>query len=241
MRQSKLIHTIQSLAFAKNRKKKGVFLVEGFKTIKEVSKEKWPIKEIMATKKSQEKIDFPIEKEKITTLPPHAIAAMSHFKNSPGILAIIEMPPKKDFSQEGKRFIALDRINNPSNLGALMRIVDWYGWDGIICSPESVDSFNPKVIQASMGSFLRVPTFSMPLKDLFRETKLPIIAADLKGTSIDEFSFPKSGILLLGSESEGIRNDFSPFFNARITIPRRGKVDSLNVSVAGGIILHAWG
>ena len=136
--------------------------------------------------------------------------------------------------------LALDDIRDPGNLGTIMRIADWYDVRHIIASTETTDVYNPKTIAASMGSFTRVEVNYLALALLLpqlRAEDIPIIGAFMEGRSIHEGVLPRHGVLLLGSESHGIREDLASYVTERVTIPRYGKAESLNVSVAAGIIL----
>ncbi len=136
--------------------------------------------------------------------------------------------------------MALESINDPGNLGAIIRIADWYGIEKILCSSDTVDFYNPKVIAASMGSFLRVQVQYGDLSELLKNTALPVLGAFLDGTNVHKFQFPTEGILVIGSEAHGISPALEKIVTEKITIPRTGKAESLNAAIATAIICDNW-
>ena len=157
-------------------------------------------------------------------------------------MAIIHYPEKKapDFNLlMGTNFLILDRMNDPGNLGTVLRTADWFGIQNIFCSQDTVDCYNPKVVQSSMGSVFRVNVHYLPLKELLTDLmkcKISVFAADMNGEKAHPSVFNKGG-LLLGSESHGIDPDLFLSGVKKITIPKYGSAESLNVGVAGGILM----
>ena len=137
----------------------------------------------------------------------------------------------------------LDRIQDPGNLGTILRIADWFGVANVVRSPATVDVFNPKVVQSSMGAFLRISSPQLELAELKKHLPgTPVFAAALHGESIFELDFPKNSILVLGNESRGIAEDLAAEADRLLTIPRgkAGRAESLNASVATGILVAQW-
>ncbi|MBA2250143.1 MAG: RNA methyltransferase [Chitinophagaceae bacterium] len=157
--------------------------------------------------------------------------------SSPGeVFAVFEknethIIPEKQIS------IMLDEIRDPGNLGTIIRIADWFGVKNIICSEDCVDCYNPKVVQATMGSLGRVNILYTNLDDFLRNHIISMYAATLGGKNIHEFGKIREGIILIGNESKGIKEKLLATSAGRITIPGRGKAESLNAAVACGIIL----
>jgi RNA methyltransferase, TrmH family len=234
---------IKSLSDKKNRKASGVFVVEGTKNILEVVESDYVIKQIFCTKEMYNSSERLLGKKKsiVTYLEAGEIKNMSSFEfNNTGI-AIVEQKENKPFEfKKGEIIIALDEIRDPGNLGTIIRIADWYGIKKILCSPSSVDLYNPKVIAASMGSFCRVEIFYTELEKSFENYKHPIIGTFLKGENVHKYSFPKEGILLIGNESNGVSEYLEKFITQKITIPRFGKAESLNAGIATAVILDNW-
>jgi RNA methyltransferase, TrmH family len=142
----------------------------------------------------------------------------------------------------GERVVlGLDGIKDPGNLGTIMRTADWFGVSTIICGTDTVDTFNPKTIAASMGSFLRVKTVQLELEDILASAKsngIAVYTTAMKGTNLADVTFKKPCIIVMGSESHGVKPKLQSMASETITIPRVGKTESLNVGVAAGIILH---
>ncbi len=133
--------------------------------------------------------------------------------------------------------LVLDDISDPGNLGTIIRIADWFGIPYIFCSEDSVDVYNPKTVQASMGSVTRVNVAEMPLKDLFnRFPAMPVYATALEGESIYNATLAKAAFIVIGNEARGISKEISPFVTRVLTIPKSGGAESLNAAVAAGIV-----
>ncbi|HRI60776.1 MAG TPA: RNA methyltransferase [Saprospiraceae bacterium] len=132
----------------------------------------------------------------------------------------------------------LDGIQDPGNLGAILRVADWFGLPAIVCSPDTVDAFSPKVVQASMGAFLRVQIWEMPLEDVLEQAPgLPVMGAVLGGDNIFQTALPSNGLVVIGNEGRGISPAVEALLTHRLTIPRHpsGGAESLNAAVAAGI------
>ena len=134
--------------------------------------------------------------------------------------------------------MALDTIQDPGNLGTIIRIADWFGIDQIVCSDDCAEVYNPKVVQATMGSIARVKVFYTDLEEwLSVQKEVPIYATTLEGQDIREMKKIQEGIIVVGNESKGISPGVLKLANTKITISQKGKADSLNVAVATGIVL----
>jgi TrmH family RNA methyltransferase len=141
-------------------------------------------------------------------------------------------------SAKGSLLIALDKIQDPGNLGTIIRIADWFGLSQIVCSPDSADCYSPKAVQSTMGSIARVSVSYTDLPAWFaRQKDSRVFAASLEGRDVAQVAKISEGILVIGNESKGISEAVMDYCNVRINIPRRGKAESLNAAVATGIIL----
>ncbi len=164
---------------------------------------------------------------------------ISNLKTPNKVVAIFRIPkPNKiDFTSQ---IIALDNINDPGNLGTIIRLCDWFGIKDLLCNTETVDCYNPKVVQASMGSISRVNISYLDFKELFSDKKLNTVAADLKGEAINEFKFQQNQIVIFGNESLGISPEIKSIVKDRVTIPRYNSnydIESINVANSVAIIL----
>lgn len=155
-----------------------------------------------------------------------------------GILAVFRQP---ELTYKASNFMLfLDNIQDPGNMGTIIRLADWFGIEQIVCSPDCVDVFNPKVVQSSMGSIFRVPMVYAQLEELLASTKLPVYGAMLDGDSIYEQQLSATGIIVMGNEGNGIRPTVEHYLSNKILIPRFGGGESLNVSTATGILLSEF-
>ena len=229
------IKILQSLDKKKFRQKYNLFLVEGNKTIKEIPTSHYLINEIYSLNPSELSLGN-INATEISAAELKKISFLQHPKDS---VAVCEMREELVEKETGVQLI-LDGIQDPGNLGTIIRLADWFGISQIICSEDTADFYNPKVIQASMGSFLRVNIVYQNLENYLVENNQPIIGTDMDGTSFYDYEFPDNFNLVLGNEGNGIRPEIENLLTDKITIPRFGKskaTESLNVAMSAGIIL----
>jgi RNA methyltransferase, TrmH family len=146
---------------------------------------------------------------------------------------------KRDI-QKSPFYLVLDQIQDPGNLGTIIRIADWYGINQIICSKSTVDIYNPKVVQATMGAIYRIPVHYLDLEKFIPETQLPVYGALLEGKNIYKEVLSPQGVLVLGNEGNGISPSIQKLITNPITIPRFGQAESLNVSIATGILISEF-
>ncbi len=166
------------------------------------------------------------------------LSKISTLSTPQALLAIIKIPESEELttkSLKGSFSLALDNIQDPGNLGTIIRTADWFGLKYLICSTDTVDVYNPKVVQASMGSLARVKVIYTDLEDFLKNTELPIFGALLDGRSVYKTDFGNEGILLLGNEGNGISNDLLKLITFPVTIPRFGRAESLNVAISASI------
>ncbi len=226
------IKWVRSLKLKKNREKERVFVVEGDKLVKDVI-EHYP-----------DLILFTVAIEK-STIPRKTYLAigkemkqMSALKTAPKSLAVVKFP---DFKIKKTSFVlVLDGIQDPGNFGTIMRTADWFGVERIVCSKTTVDVFNPKVIQSSMGSVFRVKVDYTDLSFFLKESPKPIYGALLEGHNVYKTKLSKKGTLIIGNEGQGISEELKEFITCPITIPKFGGVESLNASISTGILLSEF-
>ncbi len=244
--QAKLI---KSLHDKKGRNETGLFLVEGEKNVVELLNSDFETQYVLCTESFFDTNVGPIksngaecdivrqeEIEKVGTLESNdsALAVVKQKESlSPSVIA-------SETKQSSEIILALDEIKDPGNLGTIIRIADWYGIKKIIASENSVDFYNPKVISATKGSFLRVDFSYANLAETLPKIGLPIFGALMSGENVHSFPFPKSGILLMGNESNGISKELEKIITKKITIPSFGSAESLNVAIATSVILDNW-
>ena len=231
------IKWIRSLQLKKNRDELGLFIVEGEKMVQEaIENFSQQIDFLVVTKFSSIKTDDVSFEVAIAT--DEELKSISTLKNPNKSLVVLKLPAKRRIETSFR--IALDGIQDPGNLGTILRLADWFDVKEIICSKETVDVYNPKVVQASMGAIFRIKVTYCDLEDYLKKSKETIFGALLEGQNIYKKSVEPKGILVLGNEGNGISEKIIPFITEPITIPRFGQAESLNVSVATGILLSEF-
>jgi len=229
------IKVLQSLDKKKFRQKYNLFLVEGNKIISELPNSNFKIKEIFST--NPQNLNF--RDTNVHQITENELKKISFLQNPKDSVAVCELNQELKLEDQNIQLV-LDGIQDPGNLGTIIRLADWFGIEQIICSEDTVDFYNPKVIQASMGSFTRVNLKYCNLVDYLSETQNTNIGTDMDGENIYNFEKPQKLNLILGNEGKGMREETERMLHKKISIPRFGKsqsTESLNVSMAAGIIL----
>ena len=240
------IKFINSLKMGKYRKQHKMFFAEGSINVLDFIRNTDLIVEIFAAKEWIEKYSEDIEDKLSHEVNEKEMAKITALKNPSEVLAIFRIPEYKlpSSSNIGSIILMLDDIKDPGNLGTIIRTADWFGIKNIICSRHSVDVFNPKVVQATMGSLARLNISYCDLSDWLGNAKegLGIYGALLNGENINKIEKPKNGVLIIGSEAHGISSEILHFVNKPITIRRseNSQAESLNASIATAIILHSF-
>jgi len=232
------ISFIKSLHQKKIRKEHGLFIVEGLKSLSEFIHSDYVVDTIFHIENVMPKLGKLSQNIKLYEISQPELSKISTLSTPQALLAIIKIPKSEELttkSLKGSFSLALDNIQDPGNLGTIIRTADWFGLKYIICSTDTVDVYNPKVVQASMGSLARVKVIYTDLEDFLKNTELPIFGALLDGISVYKTDFGNEGILLLGNEGNGISNDLLKLITFPVTIPRFGRAESLNVAISASI------
>jgi TrmH family RNA methyltransferase len=225
---------IQSLSDKKVRLETGCFIAEGVKLVGEMIAAGYPLKAVYALD-SWESPDATLE---VTRIEAFELEKMSMLQTPNQVLAVAMMPQKKEtLDLAGPLTIVLDGIQDPGNMGTIIRTADWFGITQIVASEDTVDVFNPKVIGATMGSFMRVSVTYKNLADWMPTVKLPVYGALLEGENVFTIKTPQKGLLVIGSEGKGIRENILDLITHPVTIPKIGEAESLNAGIAAGIIV----
>ncbi len=242
------IKRISSYKESKYRNQDKVFVVEGVKVVNELLNSCFEIETICALRQWLDDNSKSIinKTNNIIEVSGDELKKISSFSTPNQVLAVVKTPSPKEVVFKDKLVIALDQINDPGNLGTIIRIAHWFGIEDIICSENTVDQFNPKTIQSTMGSLFRVNVSYHNLKSYLQNLPkdYPIYGAVVEnGENIYEKQVQKQGIIIIGSESHGICNEILPLINNPITIPNfsiNQKAESLNASIATGIIVSEF-
>lgn len=228
------IKNITRLQQKKYRQQEGLFIAEGVKVINEFLNSTFKLVDLFTTK------TFNVENE--TLITEAELKKISALKTPNTALAVFEIPKLSLIESKGL-IVALDALRDPGNLGTIIRLCDWFGVKQLLCSKETVDCFNPKVVQATMGSLTRVNVFYIDLNHYLEETKQTVFGAFMDGENVYASNLPADGILVLGNEANGISQSIEKHVNQRISIPRFGDLqatESLNVATAGAILLSEF-
>ena len=233
--QLKLIISLQQ---KKYRNKHGLFIAEGVKVIDELLKSSLELYELYYTKDYD--IDF--GDKSALLISEQQLRKISSLKTPNKVLGVFRIPIAQKV-QFNKFTLVLDDINDPGNLGTIIRLCDWFGVEQLICSKETVDCYNTKVVQATMGSLVRISIVYTEIELFLKETKLPVYGAVMNGENVHESKLQEKAILIMGNESNGISSNIEKLLSNKITIPRFGeqqKTESLNVATATAILLNEF-
>ena len=232
------IKYINSLQLKKHRESEGFFIVEGEKSVLEFVRSDFQISELFGTEEFLERYKGKLRSINTQTATTNELHQAGTYKSNNAARAIIKIPVRQGWSWTMEEYtLALDSINDPGNLGTIIRLADWYGIKDILISKGSVDPFSPKVVNSSKGSLSRVRVHVVDLLDALEQFTGALYVADLKGENVHSYSFKKGGVILMGSESHGISEALLKLPYKKITIPSLGEAESLNVAVATGIII----
>jgi RNA methyltransferase, TrmH family len=232
------IKLISSLQQKKYRFANQLFFAEGAKVIQELVKSNFELEHLYTTQD-----DFnSIASDKRTIITENDLNKISALSTANTCLAVFKMPLETKIIDSGL-VLALDSVRDPGNMGTILRLCDWFGVQQLICSKETVDIYNPKVVQATMGSITRVNVNYIDLETYLEKTKLPIFGTFMDSENIYQTSLPQKGIIVMGNEANGISKNIEELVTKRITIPRFGDLkvtESLNVATATAIILSEF-
>jgi len=241
---------INSLKIKKFRQQHKVFIIEGEKSVGELLLSPLNTVKVFALPEWLDQYETALKRRNIELqeITADELKKVSDLMTPNQVLAIAEIPEESfpEPSEFTGMTLALDGIRDPGNMGTMIRTADWFGISKIICSSDSVDIYNPKVVQATMGSYSRVKVFYTYLPDFFKNlpADLPVFGALLEGPDITQKTFSRPGIILIGSESHGISGSLIPFINEPLHIPHfsgagvQNQAESLNASIANGIICY---
>lgn len=229
----------RSLKDRKARREHGLFLVEGRKSVEEALSSGFPAEALLLREDTAEQGALP-ENVKKYLLPEHVMAAVCDTRTPQGIAAVMR---HREIPVEGRRLVALDGVQDPGNVGTIIRTADAAGLDGVLLSPDCADPYSPKVLRATMGSVFHIPVAVVEdLPGALTELKakgLPVISSQLDGTPFHAWKEAKDGfVLVIGSEGNGVSPAVRALATVRLRLPMRGRAESLNAAVAAGIMMY---
>ena len=232
------IKLITSLQQKKQRIAHQLFFAEGIKVIQELVESKLELVHLFTTQNDFQEVS----NETKISITESELKKITALATPNTCLAVFKIPNEKMILETGL-ILALDAIRDPGNLGTILRLCDWFGIDQVICSKETVDIYNPKVVQATMGSIARVNLSYIDLESFISQTQLPVFGTFMDGINIYKTELPQKGIIIMGNEANGISPEIEKLVKNRLTIPRFGtlqKTESLNVATATAIILSEF-
>ena len=230
------IKYIRGLVQKKNRIKEECFVVEGEKSVAELLKSSFQIIDLFATKQWIVKNNY----AKANEVSVAELARISNLKSANNVLAVVNIPAEKKERSEGV-ILVLDDVNDPGNLGTIIRMCDWFGVQQIICSKNTVDIYNPKVVQSTMGSLFRVGVRYTDLSTYLAKVSTPVYGAFMRGENIKGIRGKKNAHVVMGNEANGISVEVEEYISKKVSIKNIGNnAESLNVAVATSILLYEF-
>jgi len=232
------ISLLKSLQQKKFRIEHGLFLVEGNKSVTEFANSPYQIEAIYHTTAIDPKLLKLSGKINFSEISLNDLEKISSLKSPQEVIALVKIPALPILNAaalKGKFAIALDGIQDPGNMGTIIRTADWFGIQHIICSADTVDVYNPKVVQATMGSLAHISIYYVELTEFLESINIPLFGALLDGSNIYKTNFGTEGLVIMGNEGNGLRPEIVKLVQKAVTIPRGGNAESLNVGIATAI------
>jgi len=232
------LKVITSLSQKKYREKHGLFIAEGVKVVEELLQSSLKVMQLFALD------DYNMKgyEDVVTRISEAELKKISKLKSPNKVVGLFKIPDEQQLQHKGF-ILALDEINDPGNLGTIIRLCDWFGVQQLVCSKNTVDCYNQKVVQASMGSLTRVSIKYIDLEAYLNSTKTSIYIADMQGSNVYSTQLPEEAILVMGNEANGISDAVRAIVQNKISIPRFGdtqETESLNVATATAILLSEF-
>nr|WP_315145316.1 RNA methyltransferase [uncultured Flavobacterium sp.] len=232
------IKLITSLQLKKQRNTHRLFFAEGIKVIQELLESKFELEHLFTTQNDFQEVT----NDKKVIVDEGDLKKISALATPNSCLAVFKIPNEKKIQDSGL-ILALDAVRDPGNLGTILRLCDWFGINQLICSKDAVDIYNPKVVQATMGSIARVNVNYIDLESFINQTKMPVFGTFMEGDNIYKTVLPQEGIIVMGNEANGISPEIEKLIINRLSIPRFGalqKTESLNVATATAVVLSEF-
>lgn len=229
------ISLLKSLQLKKSRAENGIFLVEGYKSVSEFINSSYHVETVFYSPSFASKLPKISNKINSQEISASDLEKISSLKTPQEVIGLVKIPKTVTLEHSllrQKFSLVLDGVQDPGNMGTIIRTADWFGIEHIICSEDTVDAYNPKVVQATMGSLARINVHYTQLTDTINRLKLPVFGALLNGQNIYNTNFGNEGLVIMGNEGSGIRSEIQQLITAAITIPRVGQAESLNVAMA---------
>jgi TrmH family RNA methyltransferase len=232
------ISLVKGLQQKKNRKELGLFVVEGLKSIIEFLNSDYSIDTLYYTKNISLSLPKIPQNIKELEVSDQVLEKISNLQTPQGVIALVKIPQTHNYQHyldKPQIHLVIDGIQDPGNLGTIIRTANWFGYKHIFCSINTVDVYNSKVVQATMGALSQVQIIYTDLKNLLGSTNFPVYGGLLDGYSLYDTQWQKNIFLVLGNEGSGISDEIKPLITHPITIPGKGNTESLNVAISAAI------
>ena len=233
----------KKLQTAKGRKEAGAYLIEGTHLLKEAIKADAHIQEVMMTEAFHQQSDLQIAEGDIILVSPEILASLAQTETPQGVVAIVQIPESAPILEYKGKYILLDQVQDPGNVGTIIRTADAAGYSGVFLGEGSVDLYNDKVLRSMQGSHFHLPVHRAALQELIPEMKskgMPVYGTELNEAAVDYRTLPPTDtvVLVMGNEGNGISEKILALTDQNLYIPIFGEAESLNVAVAAGILLY---
>lgn len=235
------ISFVKSLHQKKFRKEHRLFIVEGIKSVTEFIHSDYLVTTVYCTENLVPKLANLSQKTNVNEISQTDLSRISTLSSPQSVLALVQIPEEnkpESVNVKGSFTLALDGVQDPGNLGTIIRTADWFGFKQIICSDDCVEAYNPKVVQATMGSLSRMKILYTDLPSFLKQSPVPVFGAVLNGVPITSTAFGNEGIIVLGNEGNGISEAVGNEITNRVTIPGLGHAESLNVAVSASLFCY---
>jgi TrmH family RNA methyltransferase len=231
------IKRVKALHQKKYRQQHGLFIAEGPNLVEALLQSHHSLDRLYATEEGLQSLNTAFDSSKLSLVKPATLAAMSALDSAHGMLATVQLPTHQPELVQEPWLIAIDGIQNPGNLGTIIRTADWFGFPNLVCSPNTVDAYNPKVVQGSMGSIFHTRLFYRFLPAIAAKREAPLYTLEKTGTDLYSTNLPNAGMLVVGHETQGISEAMRAEATQPLRIPGYGKAESLNAAVATAVTL----
>lgn len=235
------IRFINALHQKKARKEEGLFIAEGIKSVTEFLQSDYIVDTVFYIPDAAAKMAKFLRNIKAVEISREELKKISILTTPQDVLALIRIPEKVKINPADFKntfTLVLDGIQDPGNFGTIIRSADWFGFPAVICSEDTVEAYNPKAVQAAMGSLSRMKVHYTNLPDFFKQSTLPVFQALLNGKSIYETDFGNEGFVVIGNEGNGISRSAQEIPHISVTIPAFGNAESLNAAIAASLFCY---
>lgn len=240
------VKLIKSLESKRDRQESGLFLAEGDKVVTDLLGSEFEVEEVFCTSAWHAEHEELVHLTVVEIVRDDEMRKVSLLATPTPVTALVRLPSRSasELIATGGLILSLDRIQDPGNVGTIIRTAEWFGFDAVICGEGCADPFSPKVVQSAMGSLFRLPVASGPLPDVLKGNRMEVMATTLEGEDIFKTSLPSEAVVIIGNESQGISEELLRLASRRLTIPPVNSLKNpagLNAAVAAALVMAEFG